>query len=113
MHLFITQGDNGAGVGVKTQTAIIPFEMTILQQGPCYRFLASLKIKSVTLSIITIMNVITEYSDKLIPSDVFCELGETILNRREKIRLATVALRRQMHYDNQAQNLNLMSHNIS
>ena len=45
----------------------------------------------------------------LTPADVFYGLGETILNLREQVKLDTIALRRQMHYDNQAQNLNLMS----
>ncbi len=45
----------------------------------------------------------------LTPADVYHGRGSEILDRREKIKLETLAMRRQTHYDNQAGNLNLMS----
>jgi len=38
----------------------------------------------------------------LTPADVFYGRGQAILEQREKIKLATLAMRRKMHYDNQA-----------
>ena len=38
----------------------------------------------------------------LTPSDVFYGRGQEILDQREKIKLATLAQRRKMHYDKQA-----------
>jgi len=38
----------------------------------------------------------------LTPADVFYGRGQKILDQREKIKLATLAMRRKMHYDNQA-----------
>jgi transposase InsO family protein len=37
----------------------------------------------------------------LTPADVFYGRGQAILDQREKIKLATLAMRRKMHYDNQ------------
>ena len=41
----------------------------------------------------------------LTPADVFYGRGQEILDQREKIKLATLAMRRKMHYDNQARQL--------
>ena len=38
----------------------------------------------------------------LTPAEVFYGRGQEILDQREKIKLATLAMRRKMHYDNQA-----------
>ena len=38
----------------------------------------------------------------LTPADVFYGRGQAILDQREKIKLVTLAMRRKMHYDNQA-----------
>ena len=38
----------------------------------------------------------------LTPADVFYGRGQEILDQRENIKLATLAMRRKMHYDNQA-----------
>ena len=45
----------------------------------------------------------------LTPADVFYGRGQSILDQREKIKLRTLAMRRQMYYINQAKSLNLMS----
>ena len=45
----------------------------------------------------------------LTPADVFYGRGQEILEQREKIKLATLAQRRKMHYDNQTRRLNQMS----
>ena len=37
----------------------------------------------------------------LTPADVFYGRGQEILDQREKIKLATLAIRRKMYYDNQ------------
>jgi len=50
-----------------------------------------------------------ESLDNLTPSDVFYGRGQSILSKREKIKLKTLAMRKQMHYDRQQRNLNLMS----
>ena len=42
-------------------------------------------------------------------SDVFYGRGQKILDQREKIKLASLAMRRKMHYDNQAGQLTQMS----
>ena len=49
-----------------------------------------------------------ESLDNLIPADVFYGRGQQILNKREKIKIQTMALRKQMHYRNPLQH-NLMS----
>ena len=49
-----------------------------------------------------------ESLDNLTPADVYYGRGQQILNKREKIKLKTLALRKQMHYRNQHQH-NLMS----
>ncbi len=41
----------------------------------------------------------------LTPADVFYGRGQEILDQREKIKLVTLAMRRKMHYDNQARQL--------
>jgi transposase InsO family protein len=38
----------------------------------------------------------------LTPADVFYGRGQEILDHREKIKLATLAMRRKLHYDNHA-----------
>jgi putative transposase len=38
----------------------------------------------------------------LTPADVFYGRGQEILDQREEIKRATLAVRRKMHYDNQA-----------
>jgi putative transposase len=40
----------------------------------------------------------------LTPANAFYGRGQEILDHREKIKLATLAMRRKMHYDNQAVN---------
>ena len=50
-----------------------------------------------------------ESLNNLTPADVYYGRGPTILERRQKIKLDTLAMRRQMHYDNRATNLTLMS----
>ncbi len=45
----------------------------------------------------------------LTPADVFYGRGQSILDQREKIKLRTLAMRRQMYYINQEKSLNLMS----
>lgn len=47
-----------------------------------------------------------ESLNNLTPADVFYGRGQSILDRREKIKLQTLARRRQMYYDNQAKNSN-------
>jgi len=39
----------------------------------------------------------------LTPADVFYGRGQEILDQREKIKLATLAMRRKLHYDNHAE----------
>jgi hypothetical protein len=41
----------------------------------------------------------------LSPADVFYRRGPEILEQREKIKMATLAQRRKMHYDNQTRQL--------
>jgi transposase InsO family protein/transposase-like protein len=50
-----------------------------------------------------------ESLNNLTPADVFYGRGQSILDKREKIKLQTLARRRQMYYDNQAKNSNLMN----
>jgi len=50
-----------------------------------------------------------ESLDNLTPADVFYGRGQSILDKREQIKLNTLAMRKQMHYDNRSTNLNLMS----
>ena len=50
-----------------------------------------------------------ESLNNLTPADVFYGRGEAILERREQIKRSTLAMRRQMHYDNQPIILNPMS----
>jgi len=50
-----------------------------------------------------------ESLDNLTPADVFYGRGQSILNKREKIKLKTLAMRKQMHYDNKRSHLNSMS----
>jgi len=45
----------------------------------------------------------------LTPADVFYGRGQEILDQREKIKQFTLAMRRKMHYDNQARQLTQMS----
>ena len=49
-----------------------------------------------------------ESLDNLTPADVYYGRGQQILNKRENIKLKTLALRKQMHYRNPLQH-NLMS----
>jgi len=46
-----------------------------------------------------------ESLDNLTPADVFYGRGQTILDKREQIKLNTLAMRKQMHYDNRSTNL--------
>jgi len=50
-----------------------------------------------------------ESLNNLTPADVFYGRDQSILDKREKIKLQTLARKRQMYYDNQAKNLNLMN----
>jgi len=50
-----------------------------------------------------------ESLNNLTPADVYYARGQSILNKREKIKQRTLAMRRQMYYDKQSRNLNLMS----
>ena len=43
-----------------------------------------------------------ESLNNLTPAGVFYGRGQEILDQREKIKLTTLAMRRKMHYDNQA-----------
>ena len=47
-----------------------------------------------------------ESLDNLTPADVYYGRGQTILNRRERTKLKTLAMRKQNHYDNRANQLN-------
>ncbi len=42
-----------------------------------------------------------ESLSNLTPADVYYGRGQQILDRREEIKLNTLAMRRKMHYDNQ------------
>jgi len=50
-----------------------------------------------------------ESLNNLTPADVYYGRGAAVLNRRERIKVKSLAMRRQMHYDGRARNLNLMS----
>ncbi len=50
-----------------------------------------------------------ESLDNLVPADIFYGRGQSILDKREKIKLRTLARRRQMYYKNLSTNSNLMS----
>ncbi len=50
-----------------------------------------------------------ESLSNLTPADVYYGRGQAILNNREKIKQQTLAMRRQVYYDNQSKNLNLMN----
>jgi putative transposase len=50
-----------------------------------------------------------ESLSNLTPADVYYGRGQAILNKREKIKQQTLAMRRQVYYDNQSRNLNLMN----
>ena len=54
-----------------------------------------------------------ESLDNLTPADVFYGRGKEILDRRQRIKMKTLALRRQMHYDNRANAHNPMSQTVS
>lgn len=47
--------------------------------------------------------------NNLTPAEVYYGRGQAILDKREKIKQQTLAMRRQEYYDNQSRNLNLMS----
>ena len=46
-----------------------------------------------------------ESLNNLTPADVYYGRGQSVLDRREKIKLETLAMRRQMHYDRRASQL--------
>ena len=50
-----------------------------------------------------------ESLNNLTPADVYYGRGEEILEQREKIKLNTLAMRRQLHYDRQSKLVNQMS----
>ena len=50
-----------------------------------------------------------ESLDNLTPADVYYGRGQAILERREKIKLKTLAMRKKMHYDRQERLLTQMS----
>ena len=50
-----------------------------------------------------------EFINNLTPADVFYGRGQKILDRRQQVKLNTLAMRKQMHYHNRLQNLNQMS----
>jgi putative transposase len=50
-----------------------------------------------------------ESLDNLTSTDVFYGRREVILNKLKQIKQATMAMRRQMHYDRQTKQPNLMS----
>jgi transposase InsO family protein len=50
-----------------------------------------------------------ESLNNLTPADVYYGRGQAILDKREKIKQQTLAMRRQMYYDNQTKLSNLMS----
>ena len=47
-----------------------------------------------------------ESLDNLTPADVYYGRGQTILNRRERFKLKTLAIRKQNYYANRANQLN-------
>jgi transposase InsO family protein len=50
-----------------------------------------------------------ESLNNLTPADVYYGRGQQVLDRREQIKLNTLAMRRKMHYDNQMKSQTLMS----
>ena len=50
-----------------------------------------------------------ESLDNLTPADVYYGRGQEILEQRENIKLNTLAMRRQLHYDRQSKLVNQMS----
>lgn len=50
-----------------------------------------------------------ESLSNLTPADVYYGRGQAILDKREKIKQQTLAMRRQVYYDNQSRSLNLMN----
>ena len=50
-----------------------------------------------------------ESLSNLTPADVYYGRGQQVLDRREQIKLNTLAMRREMHYDNQMKLQTLMS----
>ncbi len=54
-----------------------------------------------------------ESLDNLTPADVYYGRGKAILDLRQQIKMRTLALRRQMHYDNRAKAQTLMSQTVS
>lgn len=50
-----------------------------------------------------------ESLNNLTPADVYYGRGQQVLDRREQIKLNTLAMRRKMHYDNQLKSQTLMS----
>jgi putative transposase len=50
-----------------------------------------------------------ESLNNLTPADVYYGRGQQVLERREQIKLNTLAMRRKMHYDNQMKSQTLMS----
>jgi putative transposase len=50
-----------------------------------------------------------ESLNNLTPADVYYGRGQTILDKRDKIKRQTLSMRKQMYYDNQPKYLNLMS----
>jgi len=55
------------------------------------------------------MNTIIKSLDNLTPADVFYGRGDAILEQWKQIKRATMAMRRQMHYDRQTIQPTLMS----
>jgi len=53
-----------------------------------------------------------ESLDNLTPADVFYGRGQQILNKRENIKLKTLAFRKHMHYRNQHQHQHQHQHNL-
>ena len=47
--------------------------------------------------------------DNLTPADMYYGRSQAILDHRDKIKLKTWPIRRQLHYHNRTQNMNLMS----
>ena len=50
-----------------------------------------------------------ESLNNLTPADVYYGRSQAILDNRDKIKLKTLSIRRQLHYHNRTQNMNLMS----
>ena len=65
-------------------------------------------VKNITPKIL-VQKMGTTSLNNLTPADVFYGRSQSILDKREKIKLQTLARRRQMYYDNWVRNSNLMS----